>query len=185
MNKKDYIYHCGIKPTSNEDNWNITNLNKQWKRIKLNIICQNQKQKDVSPNIVITVEGKTIELHCPNIEESTTQSVQWIKKDGMKKQNIPTTRNPLIINKAVTTDSKMYSCKFTKDGNIREGQTILQVTKLPQNGGESENHGQYGLLEAYDCSNKIIKQESLDLTKLGNCNINDYKAYNNKKECLY
>ena len=180
--EQEGLYHCGIKPTSNEGIWNITNLNKQWKRIKLNIICQNQKQKDVSPNIVITIEGKTIELHCPNIEESTTQSVQWIKKDGMKKQNIQTTRNPLIINKAVTTDSGMYSCKFTKDGKIREGQTILQVTKIPQNGGESKNHEQYGLLEAYDCSNKITKQESLDLTKLGNCNINDYKAYNNKEE---
>lgn len=163
-------YRCGIK---NGEAWDASNIAETWNLHKLNVLCNVEKKTTTTPSQVIAGEGESATLQC---SAPTDVNVQWTKTSGIDKQDFSEQGSSITLQTVSNTDAGIYTCTYTSQGNPIKEHIILQVHKVPTDGTDPLMRS-LGFLEAFDCSQEMTKRDSVDLTQVGECNKDDYMAY--------
>ena len=163
-------YRCGIK---NGEVCDASNIAETWNLHKLNVLCNMEKKTATTPSQVIAGEGESAKLQC---SAPTDVNVQWTKTSGIDKEDFSEQGPSITLQSITNTDAGIYTCTYTTQGSPVKEHIILQVHKIPTDGTDPLMRS-LGFLEAFDCSQEIIKKDSVDLTQVGRCNKDDYMAY--------
>ena len=170
-------YKCGIK---DGNTWDNINLDLTWNIHEFNVICNKEKKISIAPNSVIGVEGNTITLQCA---APTNSTVQWTKISGINKDQFSKQGLSIQLPTVTTDDAGIYKCTHLVNTKEIVEQIVLQKHKLSVDGTNNQFQS-LGFLEAFDCTKEIIKKSSVDLTRTGKCNKDDYMAYSPEKPTI-
>ena len=163
-------YRCGIK---NGEAWDASNIAETWSLHNLKVLCNVERKTSVIPSQVISGEGESATLQC---SAPMNTVVQWTKTSGINKQDFSEQGSLIVLQSISSIDAGIYTCSYILQGKPVKEHVILQVHKVPVDGTDPLMRS-LGFLEAYDCSQGITKKDSVDLTRVGKCNKDDYMAY--------
>ena len=163
-------YNCGYKSINGME-WTHENLGIQWKTITINVICADNQAIDIIPKTHVVIETHKTLINCP-IAASNTSNIRWTKLSGMNSDSFFNGNSVLEFKNTKLYQAGVYQCSISD----QKFEIILQVNKNTIS-GHNVDENELGTLIGYDCTNNIIKKESIDLTTTQDCNKEDYASY--------
>ena len=165
-------YRCGILGSETWDSMNIGDI---WNIHKLDVTCSIERKVSTTPNTIFGTEGESTVLQCLT---STSVTIQWTKTSGTNKEEFSKQGTQITLQSLTLDDAGIYACTYEDQGVVTIKHIILQIDRQSVDEVETQS---LGFLEAFDCRKEIIKKDSVDLTRVGKCNKDDYMAYEPEK----